>query len=1009
MSNLKDVLIKLDLEGKDGLYYMIQNNWEKKLSLPNRIKSILKEKIKPTAFFCLDNKPIILFFENPNDIENLHKSIWNFNESPIIFLIKNNKIEIFNGFEYIRNAKQLKQIDGENILNDFTYFELVTGNTFEKYRQQFKATNNRVDEKLLQNINDAHKKIEGQNANIDRRIINALIGKLIFIRYLIDRKIKIKFDGRSRLWTNEDVCELLDKPEKIKSFFQYLENRETGFNGDLFPLKENDYTKIKKEDYKILKNLLKGVEISTGQLSLFQDYDFSIIPIEFISNVYETFLGDNQRENSAYYTPLFLVDYILKETVEKEVEKKINKTHNYNCVVLDPACGSGIFLVETLRKIIEKFIEKENPIKTDKTFKESIKKLVLNNIFGIDKDENAIQVAIFSTYLTMLDYFEPATIEDAFKFPNLLGTNFFKADFFDEDANFNTILKEKKIDCIVGNPPWSRGRNETSPLYYTYIENRKIRETRQPIKCEIGNKEIAQAFLIRSSDFCKPTTRCSLIVTSKVLYNTNSIKFRKYFLENFTIEQVFELAPVRTEVFTNAAGPACILSYKFANKKNTDLNIINHIVLKPSYFFKLFKIFILYKNDIKEVQQNRLKEYDWLWKVLVYGSYLDFNFIKRLKEEYNSIEKKLTNNKEFFIGTGIQFSNNPLLDSTHLNDKLFIEVEAIEPFFINKKFMKIFHKSKVHRLRNSQIFEPPMLLMKKSIDPVTLTIKCAISNQELLFKNSLTSIAIRDKKNINVLYNLIAIFTSNLLSYFSINTFASIGIERYQSQNSDYFGLPYLQLNVSTQIKNIEKNTSELNNSRNTNIIESNNNIQQLENCIIAELENINKKIFEKLVLNDIEISLINYALDINLKLINKTKNNIFDPIKINESILKNYAQIFLDRFSENFNDNKHRFIVEIWHTKQIIGMLFKIIPTAKFEEKIIEKKDQNNAEIIKFLVSISVEKITENLFIQKDIRGFEENYFYIFKPNEKHLWHKAIGYLDVQEFADVMIKNQKI
>ena len=1007
MSNLKDVLIKLDLEGKDGLYYMIQNNWEKKLSLPNRIKSILKEKIKPTAFFCLDNKPIILFFENPNDIENLHKSIWNFNESPIIFLIKNNKIEIFNGFEYIRNAKQLKQIDGENILNDFTYFELVTGNTFEKYRQQFKATNNRVDEKLLQNINDAHKKIEGQNANIDRRIINALIGKLIFIRYLIDRKIKIKFDGRSRLWTNEDVCELLDKPEKIKSFFQYLENRETGFNGDLFPLKENDYTKIKKEDYKILKNLLEGVEISTGQLSLFQDYDFSIIPIEFISNVYETFLGDNQRENSAYYTPLFLVDYILKETVEKEVEKEINKTHNYNCVVLDPACGSGIFLVETLRKIIEKFIEKENPIKNGKTFKESIKNLVLDNIFGIDKDENAIQVAIFSTYLTMLDYFEPATIEDAFKFPNLLGTNFFKADFFDEDADFNTILKEKKIDCIVGNPPWSRGRNETSPLYYTYIENRKRRETRQHIKCEIGNKEIAQAFLIRSSDFCKPTTRCSLIVTSKVLYNTNSIKFRKYFLKNFTIEQVFELAPVRTEVFTNAAGPACILSYKFANKKNTDLNIINHIVLKPSYFFKLFKIFILYKNDIKEVQQNRLKKYDWLWKVLVYGSYLDFNFIKRLKEEYKNINDIICKKNILFkqglkIKDGkksievIDLSGKPFLDTNNSELQQFF-IRSTNSTFNNQNVGYIYQKNKKPYL---ELFKPYSLLITEGLNN-DFTCRCAINKKERVFTSSIRALKIGDNTNLNTLYEINIILCSSYFAYFILNIGSAIGIDRTQTSDDEIKKVPFKNIEDAKKSGEIiEKDIAKFNT---LNTVTQNNKPNIKKQC--NELINKNFKFSAK------ELDLIDYANNVSIPIIMKHRgfNNIYKPIEnTNDLILKNYAQIFLDRFAVNFNDVKNRFIVEIWHTSKILGMLFKIIPKNEFTNEIVFKPELDT-KIHSFLIKIGSEKFTENLFIQKDIRGFEENYFYIFKPNEKHLWHKAIGYLDVQEFADVMIKNQKI
>ena len=79
--------------------------------------------------------------------------------------------------------------------------------------------------------------------------------------------------------------------------------------------------------------------------------------------------------------------------------------------------------------------------------------MLINNLYGIDKDLSAVQVAIFSIYLTLLDYFKPPEIED-FKFPVLLNTNFFAADFFDETSPFNTLLNDIDFDCIVGNPPW---------------------------------------------------------------------------------------------------------------------------------------------------------------------------------------------------------------------------------------------------------------------------------------------------------------------------------------------------------------------------------------------------------------------------------------------------------------------------------------------------------------------------------------------------------------------------
>ena len=418
MTKIKDIISKLGLSEKDGLFLMDNDHWKKETSFPNRVKRLIERKIQPNAFFCFDNKPLVLFFEDPSNKQELHEAIWNFNECPIAIIIENDTVEIFNGFNFLKEEKTLRKIGGVEKFNDFNYFELVTGKTWEQYGDQLNYKN-RVDYFLLQNINAA-RKILVQVQRLNSKIANALIGKTIFVRYLIDRKVKLCFEGKSKHWSNDEFCNLLDNPEKIKKFFDYLEDSENGFNGDLFPISDDEYNKIATSDYQIIKRLLQGDDLDEQQPSLFGFYDFSIIPIEFISNVYELFIGkDNQEKEGAYYTPLFLVDYILKETVEQ----KLSTNNGYACKVLDPACGSGIFLVETLRKIIEKYVDTGVDARSD-AFKEAIKELARQNIYGIDKDPSAVQVAIFSIYLTLLDYLEPPVIEN-FKFPHLLNSNFF--------------------------------------------------------------------------------------------------------------------------------------------------------------------------------------------------------------------------------------------------------------------------------------------------------------------------------------------------------------------------------------------------------------------------------------------------------------------------------------------------------------------------------------------------------------------------------------------------------
>ncbi|HET8574164.1 MAG TPA: N-6 DNA methylase [Edaphocola sp.] len=1015
MKKTEEIFSTLGLSKDNGLYLTNEDRWKTETSFPNRVKRLIERKIEPTAFFCFDNKPMILFFDNPANKADLHEAIWNFNECPIAIIIENDMVEIFNGFNYLKDKRSLEKLGENDNLNDFSYFELVTGRTWEQYKEHLDYKN-RVDYHLLQNIKAARQLLVGDNEK-RAKLVNALLGKVIFVRYLIDRKVKMKFNGKLRTWTNAEFCALLDNPQQIQQFFEYLEDKEKGFNGDLFPLSASEYKQVRKGDYQVLKRLLLGEDIAKNQPSLFELYDFSIIPIEFISNVYELFIGqDNQKKEGAYYTPLFLVDYILKETVEKKLS---NPDSGYSCKVLDPACGSGIFLVETLRKIIEKYVADTGiePKEEKNKFIKAIKNLVKENIYGIDKDESAVQVAIFSIYLTLLDYLEPAAIEDAFKFPLLLNTNFFHADFFDEGKDFNKILGKIEFDYILGNPPWMRGKGEkTKPLYVEYIEKRRKEEQRTDNpQIEIGNKEIAQAFLIRSRDFSKPVTKCALIVTSKVLYNLQSKSFRKYFLHNFFIQRVFELAPVRREVFDKsndkAIAPACVLFFNYSNGTSTDLNIIEHIALKPSRFFSLFKIFTINRTDFKEVQQSKLKEYDWLWKVLVYGSYLDFNFLLRLRNEYDSINDFLLKSKAL-VKQGIKRKDgDKKINVTELVgwDFLDLNKKEIEQFFITPKHHKWKLKEVGYIFREDNqvckdVFTPPVLLIKETVNTKLESIS-AISTKKILFTDKVTSVKYRESNDTNSYHLLSGLINSTLFAYYVLNVSSTAGIMIEQQINDEEkFGFPFkFSDNVIDTAKEIER----LKKGIFSQTLVDNGKKQELREKEFL----INKHIIKTFELSHQEKALVDYAQNTMIPMAMKHKNfsAIFHSLDYQDSILNEYAQLFLNRFQSNLSNKDRKFIVEVWHTNQIVGMFFKVIPAKEYNGDIIWKsKQDSDLEILSLLTKISSEKVTDKLFVQKDIRGFEEDYFYIFKPNERRLWHKAIGYLDVNEFADAILKAGK-
>lgn len=990
---------------QNGLFLTAKNGWDKKL--PVRVAGLLKDKLKPDAFFCINNKPIVLFYNSPTNKEELFKAIWNFNESPVVIINEPSTVEIFNGLSYLSEEKTLEKLEKDNSLNNFSYFELVTGKTWQNYENKLKYQN-RVDYKLLENIKAARDLLVSGH-HIDSSLSNALIGKCIFIRYLIDRNVCIKFDGTLRTWSNNEFCRLLGKKEDTIRFLNYLKDH---FNGEAFLLEDSQLENIPCEAFDILRRLMQGTEIKTGQMSLFDIYDFSIIPVEFISNVYEHFIGGkNQAKKGAYYTPLFLVDYIISETVEKYF---IENPEEYNCKILDPACGSGIFLVEALRRMIERY-QKINKTTSSNTnsFKELLRKLAEENIYGIDKDDNAINVAVFSVYLALLDYQEPKEIEN-FKFPKLINRNFFTSDSFDLDADFNNIINKIKFDFILGNPPWKRGSNKNA-LFLKYIEKRKKKDSNKadgkplPIPT-VSNKEIAQAFLLRTSDFSSVQTRCALIVNSKTLYNLNAKNFRRYFLHNYFIDKVFELAPVRREVFDKSndpsIAPAAILFFHYAHDKVTDKNVIEHIALKPNRFFSLFKVFVLQRNDYKQVVQSRLIEYDWLWKILVYGSYLDFNFVKRLKEGYGTFADTVKADGSFLVGEGVIIGKNGHYKVDNYINKPFIDTKKkhLSPFIIHFDPMSKWEHRFVHRKRKDEIFSPPALLVTRGIEN-NLKANSAILYKEAVFTHSITSIK-TNNENLNILRIANGIMQSELFSYYMLLLASSTGVEREQIHDREKFGFPYLDnSNIAKYVEKIEEISKKLFKEKQKALSP---NIQALEGEKKNLINNLNEDILNSFNLNEQERALVDYAVNITIPLIMRHKSyekELFSPLRIKDTFLTNYAGVFINRFRDSFERRDKKFTIQILYSNHIIGMFFKVTSERKNKEQIVWENKSEDDLLLK-LSSLGCQKITESLFMQKDVRGFERDGFYIIKPNEKKLWHKAIAYLDTEEFADAMLRN---
>jgi hypothetical protein len=982
------------------------------------------ESIEPDAIYIFNSQPLILFFDltdKEKKIDELYKKVWSFDNTSIIFLIKDKDIEVFNALNYIKendlNTLEKINLSKQEIQELFNIWELESGKTWEWFQNNFidqnkgKTHKRRVNERLFSNIKEVREGLKKKG--LVESEANSLILRLIFIRYLIDRKIKIddklipgKINNLNE--RRKSFIQLIREPEKLNQLFEILNIR---FNGVLF--KENEIL-LTESQAEYLSGVFEGELVGNDSLFegfFFDIFDFSIIPVEVISGIYESLIDEEKRKlDSAVYTPSFLVDYILNDTVDEFLKHSSPQ----DCIVFEVAVGSGIFLVQSLRRIIEKEIETVGK-KNKNAFAKRIKGFAENNLFGIDINEQALTVTCFSIYIALLDYLEPADI-NKYKFPELIGRNLFKANFFDTEHHFNKVIKQAQPKFILGNPPWKKDRSKEH-LHW-------VNTTETYTKTIKGNLEIAQSFLLRTKEFMQKDTTCSLVVTSTVFYNISSTakQFKKDFLTSFILNKFLDLSPVRRLIFEKKNSPATVVTYQLSQNSNYNKNIVKHQSIKSNIFLKNFKILVIEKFDQKEIKQRHFIDNDWMFKVALYGNTLDYYFLKRILLNDNILFNHI-DDKTIYGGAGFHKGKK----GVHKSFPELINRQLIENGEVEKYYSVSNNPDNVLTKANSfiksggkrELYTGRQILIKEQAKNESEVV-VSLTDQEYIFHSGVFSITSPIKKDF--IESLYGYLISDLYTYYIYMNSGSWGTStRPQIRwKEEYLSFPLEILDDERQqllLEHVNDFIKPLEKFQEDRSIESHSKFQlspsfdfEAPNLPLNNnaLNQINEIINEVYQVNEQEKDLIDYVLNVSRYQFQESKQDKFtQKVDDQKDFLKKYAEVYIKQFAKIYSDE---FIqVEIFPLKHFIAMNFLMVEKEP-RESIIYSKHKKASSVLKTLANtlsisqiVSTSEPSKNLFIQKDIKGFEENSFYVIKPNEYKCWHRAMAWYDVAEFKEAI------
>ncbi|MCX5816085.1 MAG: Eco57I restriction-modification methylase domain-containing protein [Proteobacteria bacterium] len=446
---------------------------------------------------------------------------------------------------------------------------------------------------------DIHKRNPGFDVKLLNDVVQKLLDRIIFIRIAEDRNIR----QNRELW--EIVAQWKGEGRR-KPIMANLKNLFYRINDDL---NGNIFKPHACEEADIDSGLL--AEIIENLYAPKSQYRFEAIGVELLGSIYERYLGSTirvtpqrvkveekpevRKAGGVYYTPKYIVDYVVKNTVGRVIEGKTPKQIE-KIRILDPACGSGSFLLGAYQYLIDYHLKyyREHPkqarvlyydpyykIKPDEiTLPIQEKARILkNNLFGVDKDPQAVEITMMSLYLKAIEgergflpmrqHFLPPLTYNIVCGNSLVGYDMFEGQLFDDGtkdeinpfdwpskaAGFGEIMESGGFDVVIGNPPYVRIQT---------LNRQEVEYFNGKYKSASGNYDIYILFVEKAMQLLKENGVHGFILPHKFFQASYGQGLRKLISENSSVMEIVHFKD--NQVFEGASTYTCLL---FLSKSKT--------------------------------------------------------------------------------------------------------------------------------------------------------------------------------------------------------------------------------------------------------------------------------------------------------------------------------------------------------------------------------------------------------------------------------------------------------
>lgn len=761
--------------------------------------------LKLDGILCVDGLPTLYLAIRPKAVSaaegaNLQRLFWNQGLATVLVVADPDTVRIYSGLERPATPGASDQEEASVVeamgLADYALnlrrflIELATGQYYHRTEHHGKFNREAtVDAYLLNNLQALSDRLVGSDHKLDITKAHAFIARILFVCYLTDRGIIDLGDipdcrCTSKTKLGDMLAGLRTVDERQKALCSLFQRLKEDFNGSMFePATLTECRLLGQKAMTALTDFLLGNELGTGQYTLdFWAYDFQFIPAETISAIYEVFLKAEdergKRDKGAYYTPRFMAETVVEIALprgESHEEKRF----------LDPACGSGIFLVSLFNRLASRWTADHFDASYDRKA-EALKAILRNQLCGIDVNPTACRIACFSLYLAFLDCFDPPDIKEYIKrkgrLPSILkprnaadSAPFTFPVIYEDNFLTPSNTLPKGFDVVVGNPPWSARGTE---------------------------KGLHHQFAVKIPEHLAAGGTACILLPSKTFLNDKTNRFQEKWLRSVTVEELVQLADYRKILFQDAKCPCMIVRFR-AVEPDVANATVEYVTPKVTQIDHREGIIPVSPGDRKVIPLRQLlaaasqDRAPAMWKQYLWGTPRDLKFLGLLRQmpRLCDIVGAPNENKRWVKGQG--FIPSESMDTSRLqprpwkNALPFVDANKLVPLFILPQDCEpIGERFKyMLRTRDEKVFQPPRVLVSQGVGK-SGQLNVSYSDFPAVFRHGLQAIA-GPPEDEDLLLFLTVYLRSRLARYFLFHTSANWGTERDKVLFTELLQVPF--------------------------------------------------------------------------------------------------------------------------------------------------------------------------------------------------------------------------